>query len=72
VNNESERMWKEVVIISFEVLSCYFPGEAEESHEKQRSGERKGGLLPNIRIASGICAVRYISMFSGLLFPGGT
>jgi len=31
VNNELERMWKEMVITSFEALSCHFPGRTEET-----------------------------------------
>jgi hypothetical protein len=35
VNNEMERMWKEVVVASFKVLSECLPGKTEE---KPQSG----------------------------------
>jgi hypothetical protein len=33
-NNELEGMWKELVVVQFEVLSRNSPGEAEENYEK--------------------------------------
>jgi hypothetical protein len=38
VNNELERMWKEVVMSLFEVLYRYLLGGTEENHEKPQSG----------------------------------
>jgi hypothetical protein len=33
VNDELERVWKEVVIATFKALSWNLPGETEENHE---------------------------------------
>jgi hypothetical protein len=38
VNNELERMRKEVVMAEFKVLSRHLPGGTEENHEKLQSG----------------------------------
>jgi hypothetical protein len=32
-NNELERLWKEVVVAEFEVISQKLPGESEETHK---------------------------------------
>jgi hypothetical protein len=34
MNNELERIWKEVVMVEFKVLSQHVPGGTEEDHEK--------------------------------------
>jgi hypothetical protein len=34
MNDALERIWKDVVVAYFEVLSTHFPGETEETHEK--------------------------------------
>lgn len=34
VNNELERMWKELVISSLKVLSWHFPGGTKENYKK--------------------------------------
>jgi hypothetical protein len=33
VNNELERLWKDVVVTGFELLSWHLSGTAKESHE---------------------------------------
>jgi hypothetical protein len=38
MTDELEIIWKEVVVFLIEVLSRYFPGEMEETHENPRSG----------------------------------
>jgi len=38
VNNELERMWKEAVMTSLEVLFCHWCRRTEESHKNLRSG----------------------------------
>jgi hypothetical protein len=38
INNELERIWKEVVVAYFEVLSQHLPGGGWKSHEKDQSG----------------------------------
>jgi hypothetical protein len=38
VNDELERLWKEVVVADVEVLSLYFPGGIEETKRKPHSG----------------------------------
>jgi hypothetical protein len=38
MNYKLERMWKEVVMAYFEVLSQNFPGGSERHHEKPLSG----------------------------------
>jgi hypothetical protein len=35
VNNELERMWKEVVMAQFKVLSCHLPGQTKENYKKK-------------------------------------
>jgi hypothetical protein len=40
VNNEFERMWKEPVLVRFEVLSWNLPEGAEENSEKLKSQAR--------------------------------
>jgi hypothetical protein len=37
VNNELERMWKEVVIAEFKVLLWHLPGGAEQNPEKPQN-----------------------------------
>jgi hypothetical protein len=32
VNNDLEVMWKAVVMVKFEVLSCHLPGETEKNN----------------------------------------
>jgi hypothetical protein len=43
INNKLERIWEEVVIAQFEVLSQYFPGGVEKSCEKPQSGQPLSG-----------------------------
>jgi hypothetical protein len=38
VNNELERMWKEVGMTEFKVLFWHLPGQTEKNHEKHQSG----------------------------------
>jgi hypothetical protein len=38
MNNELERMWKEVVVASFKVLAWHLHEGTEENHEKPQSG----------------------------------
>jgi hypothetical protein len=38
VNDELNRMWKEVVIGVFKALSWHFPGGTEKNHNKSQSG----------------------------------
>jgi hypothetical protein len=33
MNNELDRMWKEVIAGKFEILTWHFPGGTEENHE---------------------------------------
>jgi hypothetical protein len=40
INNELERMWKEVVTAKFVALSWNFPGWTKESYKKLQSGVR--------------------------------
>jgi hypothetical protein len=43
VNNELKRMWKEVVMAKFKVLSQHLPVGTEENHEKPQSGQPVSG-----------------------------
>jgi hypothetical protein len=38
VTNEFERIWKEAVVVKFEVLSWHLPAVTEEKHKKRWSG----------------------------------
>jgi hypothetical protein len=38
VKNKSARIWKEVIVTLFKVLSLQFPGESEETHQNPYSG----------------------------------
>lgn len=38
VNDELDRMWKEVVVICFKTLSQLLPAGTEENYEKLQSG----------------------------------
>jgi hypothetical protein len=38
MNSELQRMWKEVIVARFEVISWHFPGGTEETREKSWSG----------------------------------
>jgi hypothetical protein len=38
MNNELERIWKEVVMVYFSILSLHLPGGVEENHENRYSG----------------------------------
>jgi len=39
VNDEMERMWKELVAACFEILSLHLPGVTQGDHEEPQSGQ---------------------------------
>jgi hypothetical protein len=50
VNNELERMWKEMVMASFEAMSCHFPGRTQETTLQSTPGaptKNQTGHLPD-------------------------
>jgi hypothetical protein len=42
MNNELERVWKEVVVAKFKILFQHLPGGTEENHEKLKDSWSPG------------------------------
>jgi hypothetical protein len=49
MNNELKRIWKEVIMASFEVLFQHLPGGTEKNHKKLQSGQP----VPEPRLSPG-------------------
>jgi hypothetical protein len=46
MNDKFERIWKEVIMAYFKMLSQYLPGGSEENHKNPHSGQDLNPGLP--------------------------